>query len=146
MWFFCVLSRRFSRFLWQVRTGFSGTWQDKMGSYKKPKLTTKKAKSPRKKKKRFSVVHRPLIVKIDGENTLLYSVGHLCNEIGYGLTTVWIWTNKGFVSETYKDRLGRRWYSEDYIVFLKKMIGRKVEKELWMSLWRQEQDGKKREG
>ena len=83
--------------------------------------------------------HNPLIIKDNkGTPVLLYSVGEFIPRTNISKNTYELWHRKGYIVPQYTDSQSRRWYSDEYIRFIKKNYMICVDKKKWNELWAKE--------
>lgn len=73
-------------------------------------------KGPSDRKRSFN---RDKIIVINGVSVTLFSSGKAAKLIGVSPRTIAVWEKKGYIPvNRAKDRLGRRWYPEEFVAFL----------------------------
>lgn len=76
----------------------------------------RKVRPPSEKRRSFN---RDRVVVVEGVSVSLLSSGKAAKLIGVSPKTIKLWEDKGFIPiNRAKDRLGRRWYPVEFVMFL----------------------------
>jgi hypothetical protein len=75
-------------------------------------------------------------IRSGGKDWVCYSFGYVAERTGLNVGSLRRWEGKGHVEAQFKDDQQRRWFTKDYVLFLRKMVGDEIPHYEWPKEWK----------